>query len=104
MNRNDRKGEPEQPVPQTTYHSWLGLAAAALGAILYGLAFVQPVGVYGIIGGIVCELAALGFFRTQKKRRPLKWCRAANVAAYVLFGLGLAFMTGGIIAASLQGS
>ena len=95
---------PEEKSPATAkecIYAILGAAAGALGAILYGLAF-SPAGIYGLIGGIVCEIAACGLFRTQKKRRPAGWAKIPAIICYILLALGVVFMTGGIIWASLQ--
>ena len=81
----------------------LGAVACALGAIIYGLAFT-PVAIYGLIAGIVCEIAACGLFRAQQKRRPMLWARVVLIISYVLLALGAAFMVGGIIWAALQQS
>ena len=81
----------------------LGAVACALGAIMYGLAFT-PVAIYGLIAGIVCEIAACGLFRAQQKRRPMLWAKVVLIISYVLLALGAAFMVGGIIWAALQQS
>lgn len=81
----------------------LGAIAGALGIVLYGLAFT-PVGIYGIIGGILCEIAACGLFAAQKKRQPLGWAKVVHVICCVALAIGAAFMIGGIIWASTRQS
>lgn len=100
-----KRNIPEQekpPEPETIYHAVFGLAATIFGVVCYGLAFAEPVGIYGLIAGIVCEIAAPGFFRIQKKKKELPWCKYMLIAAYVLLILGVLFMIGGIIWASTQ--
>ena len=103
--KNKREEMPEAPeTPQTTTSAdaVCGAVAGGLGIILYVLSLVTPVAIYGLIGGIVCEIAACGLLRTQQKKRPLFWAKAVYIACCVLLALGVAFMIGGIIWASLQ--
>ena len=94
----------EEPSSPTATCFWCAVAACALGLLLYVLNAALPTvfQVYGIIGGILCELGALAFANTQKKRFPLKYGKVVTIAAYVLLVAGIAFMTGGIIWAQTQ--
>lgn len=89
------------PSAKECAHAIAGAAAGAVGAVFYGLAFT-PVAIYGLIAGILLEILACGLFKTQKKRRPLKWAKACGIACAVLLALGAAFMAGGVIWAALQ--
>lgn len=95
---------PEGPATaKDSIYAILGAAAGVLEVVLYGLAFT-PVGVYVIIGGIVCGIAACGLIRTQQKRRPLAWAKVLYIMCCVVLALGVLFMIGGIIWASMQES
>lgn len=105
MNKHRQHTElPEEPPKPTRTYLWCAVAACALGLILYVLNVALPslFQVYGIIAGILCELGALAFAKTQKKRFPVKYGKIVTVAAYVLLIAGVAFMIGGIIWAGTQ--
>ena len=105
MSKHKKKPqETEEPPKPTTTYFWCAVAACALGVALYVLNVALPAVflVYGIIGGILCQLGALSFARTQQKRYPLKYGKVVTIAAYALLIAGIAFMIGGIIWASTQ--
>ena len=98
---SNKKNRNQIPEEQTAPAAPEGPATAKDS--IYGLAFT-PVGVYGIIGGIVCGIAACGLIRTQQKRRPLAWAKVLYIMCCVVLALGVLFMIGGIIWASMQES
>ncbi|MCD8309372.1 MAG: hypothetical protein LUD19_05890 [Clostridia bacterium] len=101
MSKKKHLPEPIEETPVTTKaYIYAAIACVCLGAVFYGLMFTV-ISIYGLIAGIVFEIAALGFSRTQKKKNPVKWGKYVDIAGYVLLIAGVAFMVAGIIYGSV---
>lgn len=103
MSKKNNKTENEQQENElkstTKNFFYFGVAACAFGAAMFILGVTLPkvIGVYGVIAAILCELAALAFFTTQKKKNDFKAVKYLKIISYILLGVFLAFMIGGII-------
>ena len=103
MSKKNRKTESEQqenePQSTTKNYFYFAIAACALGVIAFvlGVALPSLIGVYGVIAAILCELACLAFLTTQKKKNNFKAVKYLLIISYILVGLFVLFMIGGII-------
>ena len=91
----ETEGEPT-PASTTKTYFYIGVAACALGAVAFGLAFTV-LKIYALIASILLELVALSFLGTQKKKNDFKAVFYVKIVAYALLIAFLAFFIGGII-------
>ncbi|MCD7728463.1 MAG: hypothetical protein LUI60_00935 [Clostridia bacterium] len=97
MSKKKHTPEPIEQEPVTTKaYIYTAIACGALGAVFYGLMFTA-VSIYGLIAGIVFEICALGFSRTQKKKNPVSWGKIVDIICYILLIAGILFMVAGIM-------
>lgn len=94
----DKKGAPDG-MPQNLY-MLISVAATVIGGVFYGLMFT-PLGVLSLCIATIFSLAALSLLNFQKKRGPVKFFKAALIAAYILFGLCILTFVGGTIYAAV---
>ena len=86
----------QAPASTTKTYFYIGIAACALGAVAFGLAFTV-LEVYALFASILFELAALSFFGTQKKKNDFKAVFYLKIVAYAFLIAFTAFFIGGII-------
>lgn len=92
-----KKHLQDEPKEQTTTKRYLytGIICGALGFIFYIL--ILAISMYGLITGIVFEIAALGFLRTQQLKNPQKVCKIIQIICYILLGIGVLIFLGGVL-------
>ncbi len=96
--KNKEIPDTQPPYDGKTYF-YIGLGAAVLSAVAFGLTFTVP-GIYALISAVLLSIAALSFLNTQKRKNNFKAVKYATVAAYVLLFIYLIFFVGGIIYSS----
>ncbi|MCD8371855.1 MAG: hypothetical protein LUD27_00950 [Clostridia bacterium] len=102
MSKKKHLPEPIEKEPVTTKaYIYAGIECEALGAELYGN-MITDIKIYGLITGIVFEIAGLGFCRTQKNKNPVKFGKYVNIAGYILLIAGVVFMIAGVIYGALN--
>lgn len=97
----ENKGEPA-PASATKTYFFISVAACALGAVAFGLAFTV-LGIYALIASILLELVSLSFSGTQKKKNNFKAVFYVKVVAYAFLIAFTAFFIGGIIYMGISG-
>ena len=86
----------------TKSYLWAALAGCVIGAVMLGLTFVPQIGAYGCISAFICELAALSFINTQKKKNPLPACKPVEIVCYVIGVAVIALLIGAAIYSSVN--
>lgn len=98
--KNAENSQPEPSGKSDRKFFYIAVVCTALGALFFGLTFT-PLAVYSLLAAILFCLASLSFLGTQKKRENFKGVLITTIITYVLLGIFLAFLVGGIIFVSV---
>ena len=86
----------EVPKKHAKLYFYIAIACTVLGAVFFGLTFTV-LKVYALLASIVFCLASLSLLGAQKKRQNFTGVKILLIVTYVLFGLFVALLLGGVI-------
>lgn len=95
MKKDNENKNGEQPYTGRTY-AYIAAGLVGAAAVFLGLAFTV-LGIYSLIGAVLCCLASLAFTNVQKRKNNFNRLTIINICAYAVLGITAAFFVGGII-------